>query len=121
MLRGFENAANGKKNAAEQAFVKAIELAPNYPEAWLGKGLIEFNKGNKKQAQQDLIAAAALQPNNSILRSYLAKGFAENHEAPIPFIGDNSNGLMKQGPSMNWSLQNNSTQLTQRRGFTPRS
>ena len=96
MLRGFENAANGKKNAAEQAFVKAIELAPNYPEAWLGKGLIEFNKGNKKQAQQDLIAAAALQPNNSILRSYLAKGFAENHEAPIPFIGDNSNGLMKQ-------------------------
>lgn len=94
VLRGFERSASGKMDSAGDAFESALELAPNYPEAWLGQALVKFNQGEKEAALQDMLAAAALQPNNSMLRSYLAKAFAENHEAPIPLLRDTPNGYL---------------------------
>lgn len=99
LLHGFERAANGKMDAANDFFLKAIDLAPNYPEAYLGRGLVAFNEGTKEDGLKYLVAAAALQPNNSLLRSYLAKGFAENESVPLPFFQNQSNAF--EGKALN--------------------
>ena len=76
-LSGFGAAATADLNLARRHFLEAIDVAPAYADAWLGLGLIHFKENREEEALRCLLAAAALEPNRSILRSYLGKGFAE--------------------------------------------
>ncbi len=95
VLSGFERAAHNDLATAELHFTKAIEVAPAYGDAWLGLGLIQFKQQQEAEALRSLTAAAALEPNRSILRSYLGKGFAEVQRDQL---------ALKPAPSMNKAL-----------------
>ncbi len=86
VLEGFRLAAEGQAAQAEAQFLQALGLAANYSDAWLGLALVRFNQGRESAALQDMLTAAALQPNRSLLRSYLAKVFAESHQISIPWL-----------------------------------
>ncbi|WPJ95595.1 TonB-dependent receptor [Coraliomargarita algicola] len=95
-LQGFRLAADGQASLAEAQFLHAVNLAPNYSDAWLGLALVRFNQGQELAALQDMLAAAALQPNQSLLRSYLAKGFAESHQVPLPLLRAQSDDFIEK-------------------------
>jgi tetratricopeptide (TPR) repeat protein len=79
-LKGFLAAANGKLNEARDAFQKAIDLDSALGNAWLGRGLVRLRGGEREAGRADLQTAAALEPNRSVLRSYLGKAFDNLHE-----------------------------------------
>ena len=76
-LDGFVLAAESRFPEALVRFNEAIALDPMLADAWLGRGLIRFRSGDRSTARFDLETAAALQPLRAVLRSYLAKSFAE--------------------------------------------
>jgi tetratricopeptide (TPR) repeat protein/outer membrane receptor protein involved in Fe transport len=84
-LKGFLLSAQNKWDEASKAFQRAIDLDPALSNGWLGRGLIKIRMGDKAGGREDLQTAAALEPNRSVLRSYLGKGF--EHE------GDDANTL----------------------------
>ena len=45
--------------------------------AWLGRGLCRIRQGHTQAGRDDLLAAAALEPNRALLRSYLGKAFSQ--------------------------------------------
>jgi cytochrome c-type biogenesis protein CcmH/NrfG len=77
-LQGFLMAARNKFTQARQSFDQAISLDGSLGNAWLGRGLIRFKKGDVAGGRKDLETAAALEPNRAILRSYLGKAWSEN-------------------------------------------
>lgn len=79
-LSGFILAAEGKPDEAIQRFNEAIALDGALGNAWLGRGLARFFAGDRALGRADLQVAATLEPQRSILRSYLAKGFAETRD-----------------------------------------
>ncbi|HZM02421.1 MAG TPA: TonB-dependent receptor [Candidatus Saccharimonadales bacterium] len=74
-LKGFLAAARNHLPAAADAFDTAINLDSALGNAWLGRGLISIRQGHSLAGRRDLQTAAALEPNRSELRSYLAKAF----------------------------------------------
>ena len=74
-LKGFLLCSEDKWRQAEVAFAKAIELDPALGNGWLGQGLVKIRLGEKSEGRADLQTAAAMEPNRSLLRSYLGKGF----------------------------------------------
>lgn len=76
-LQGFILAADGKLSAAQAAFDEAINLDGGFGNAWLGRGLVQFAQGRRDIGRADLQVAATLEPQRSLLRSYLGKGFME--------------------------------------------
>ena len=76
-LKGFLLAAAGQNAAAAEEFDRAIAIDPALGNAWLGRGLLKFRSGRGAAGREDLQVAATLEPNRSVLRSYLAKGFAQ--------------------------------------------
>jgi Flp pilus assembly protein TadD len=81
-LKGFVLAAGSHWRDAADAFNQAIALDPALGNGWLGRGLIEIRRGDKDAGRTDLQTAAALEPNRSVLRSYLAKGFDAADDVP---------------------------------------
>jgi Tfp pilus assembly protein PilF len=88
-VNGFALAAENKINEAISAFNTAIQLDGALGNAWLGRGLCERRRGKAESLKQkaeisgwlsDLQAAAAAEPNRSLLRSYLGKGLADAGE-----------------------------------------
>lgn len=75
-LGGFLRSAENRMGAAREAFEEAIALDPALGNAWLGRGLTRIRKGDAEGGRLDLQIAAALEPNRSLLRSYLGKAFA---------------------------------------------
>lgn len=75
-LRGFVLAAENRFRAARQAFDEAIEVDGNLANAWLGRGLVRIRLGDAEGGRHDLQTAAGLEPNRSLLRSYLGKAYA---------------------------------------------
>ncbi len=75
-LEGFILSAQYKKKNALIAFDKAIELNGSLGSAWLGRGLLKIKSGDVEAGRQDLQTAAALEPQRSVYRAYLAKAFA---------------------------------------------
>ena len=51
----------------------AISIDGALGNAWLGRGLTYIRQGREREGQHDLQAAAVLEPNRSLLRSYLGK------------------------------------------------
>ena len=79
-LRGFLHAASGRMSAAFDSFDEAIGVDGALGNAWLGRGLVRIRQGQHAEGRQDLQTAAALEPNRSIIRSYLAKAWSADHQ-----------------------------------------
>jgi outer membrane receptor protein involved in Fe transport/Flp pilus assembly protein TadD len=76
-LKGYLLAAQDRIAAAIDFFNQSMERDPALANAWLGRGLCRIRQGNLRDGLADLEAAAALEPQRSLLRAYLGKGFHE--------------------------------------------
>lgn len=79
-LKGFLLAAQNKIGDAEKSFNDAIAVDGALGNAWLGRGLIRIHQGDAGDGLKDLQVAATLEPNRSLLRSYLGKAFANQYD-----------------------------------------
>ena len=75
-LEGFLLSAENRFSEARLEFEEAIRLDPNLGNGWLGRGLVRIRTGDAAGGLADLKMAAILEPNRSLLRSYLGKAFA---------------------------------------------
>ncbi|MEA3213289.1 MAG: hypothetical protein QOE70_6346 [Chthoniobacter sp.] len=76
-LQGFLLSAENRMGAARRSFEQAIVLDGALGNAWLGRGLTAIRQNREDEGRRDLQTAAALEPNRSILRSYLGKAFSQ--------------------------------------------
>jgi Tfp pilus assembly protein PilF len=82
-LNGFLFAARNKMESAMQAFDQAIALDGRLGNAWLGRGLVKIRKGDRDAGREDLVTAAAMEPQRAFLRSYLGKAWADAREGKL--------------------------------------
>ena len=75
-LKGFILAAKDQPKQAVAQFDQAIAVDGALGNAWLGRGLSKLRLGDKAGGRQDLLLAAALEPQRAELRSYLGKAYA---------------------------------------------
>jgi Flp pilus assembly protein TadD len=76
-LKGFLFAARNKTREAIDSFNRSMALDAALGNAWLGRGLCRIRQGDANGGREDLLVAAALEPQRSLLRSYLGKGYAD--------------------------------------------
>lgn len=81
-LQGFLLSGQNRLGAARRSFEQAMECDGALANAWLGRGLISIRQGETEEGRRDLQTAVALEPNRSILRSYLGKAFSQEGNAP---------------------------------------
>jgi Flp pilus assembly protein TadD len=74
-LEGFALAAQNEPQAAVVSFDAAIAADAALGNAWLGRGLSRIHLGDTKGGREDLLVAAALEPQRAELRSYLGKAY----------------------------------------------
>jgi tetratricopeptide (TPR) repeat protein len=82
-LKGFLLSAENKIPAALKMFDEAIAIDGALGNAWLGRGLCRIHEGQAEAGREDLQVAAALEPNRSLLRSYLGKAYAATDDYPM--------------------------------------
>ncbi|HXC34511.1 MAG TPA: hypothetical protein VNV43_01465, partial [Candidatus Acidoferrales bacterium] len=75
-LKGFLLASQNRIGDAIAWFDLAIATDGGLGNAWLGRGLCRIRRGDTAGGLRDLMIAAATEPQRSLLRSYLAKGFS---------------------------------------------
>ena len=76
-LQGFLLASENKTREAIEWFNRAIALDSALGNAWLGRGLCRIRRGDTIGGREDLLIAAALEPQRAELRSYLGKAYAD--------------------------------------------
>jgi Tfp pilus assembly protein PilF len=76
-LKGFTLAAQNKTRDAVEWFNRALSFDSALANAWLGRGLCRIRSGDTAGGRADLLVAAAMEPQRSLLRSYLGKAFAD--------------------------------------------
>jgi len=76
-LKGFLLAAQNKTREALTWFEKALAVDSSLANAWLGRGLCRIHLGDYWGGREDLLIAAALEPQRALLRSYLGKAFGD--------------------------------------------
>lgn len=76
-IDGYLRAATGRMREAQETFEAAIQCDGELADAWLGRGLCRIRQGDLTGGQADLETAAMLEPQRSLLRSYLAKALAD--------------------------------------------
>ncbi len=81
-VKGFLLAAQNRFSDAFTHFEQAIAVDSALGNGWLGRGLSRIRQGHSEAGRDDLLVAAALEPNRALLRSYLGKAFSE--------VGDNA-------------------------------
>jgi hypothetical protein len=79
-LNGFLLSAENRIKEAREEFDKSIRLDSSLGNAWLGRGLVKIRVGDAAAGRADLRMAAILEPNRSLLRSYLGKAFSDASE-----------------------------------------
>jgi len=84
-LSGFLDAARNRTRAATAAFDRALQLDSGLANAWLGRGLCRLRTGEREAGLDDLLTAAAIEPQRAVLRSYLGK--ALEHSGDFPRAG----------------------------------
>jgi Flp pilus assembly protein TadD len=77
-LKGFLLAAQNRTVEATLWFDRALAVDSALGNAWLGRGLCRIRRGDARGGRQDLLIAAALEPQRAALRSYLGKGFGDS-------------------------------------------
>jgi len=75
-LKGFLFAAQNRITDAVSFFEQAMAVDGALGNAWLGRGLCRIRRGEVEAGRQDLQAAALLEPQRALLRSYLGKAFS---------------------------------------------
>jgi tetratricopeptide (TPR) repeat protein len=75
-LKGFLLAADGRTRDALASFDNALRVDSALGNAWLGRGLCRIRLGDNQGGREDLLVAAALEPQRAELRSYLGKAYA---------------------------------------------
>ena len=81
-LKGFLLAAQNQTHAAVGWFDQALAADASLGNAWLGRGLCRIRSGDATGGREDLLMAAALEPQRAELRSYLGKAFANEGDVP---------------------------------------
>jgi Tfp pilus assembly protein PilF len=76
-LQGFLLAAQNKTREAIASFNAALAVDSGLGNAWLGRGLCRIKRGDGKAGREDLLIAAAMEPQRAALRSYLGKAFGD--------------------------------------------
>jgi tetratricopeptide (TPR) repeat protein len=74
---GFAHLVKEDTDAARAAFQKAIQFDQADPLPKLGQGLAKIRDDQLAEGRSDLEAAVNLDPNNSLMRSYLGKAYYE--------------------------------------------
>lgn len=80
-LQGFVLLDQGRVSGALVSFDQARELDAALGSAWLGRGLCLLRERKFSDARASLQAAAALEPQRSLFRSYLGKAASELGDA----------------------------------------
>jgi len=75
-LKGFLLAAQNRAGEAIGWFDRALAVDSDLGNAWLGRGLCRIRLGDAAGGREDLLVAAALEPQRGNLRSYLGKAYA---------------------------------------------
>ncbi|MBI3852328.1 MAG: TonB-dependent receptor [Verrucomicrobia bacterium] len=81
-LKGFLLAAQNKTREAIFWFDRALAVDGALGNAWLGRGLCRIRLGDAAGGREDLLVAAALEPQRAVLRSYLSKAYANAGDSP---------------------------------------
>lgn len=76
-LRGYLAAAENQTRDAIAWFDRALAVDSALGNAWLGRGLCRLRSGDGAGGREDLLVAAALEPQRAELRNYLGKAFAD--------------------------------------------
>ena len=72
-VHGFLLSAENRPRLAVESFERAIAADSALANGWLGRGLCRIKEGQAEAGRADLLAAAALEPQRAVLRSYLGK------------------------------------------------
>jgi Tfp pilus assembly protein PilF len=75
-LKGFLLAAQNQTHEAIFWFDRALAADSALGNAWLGRGLCKIRRGDATGGREDLLVAAALEPQRAELRNYLGKAYA---------------------------------------------
>jgi tetratricopeptide (TPR) repeat protein len=81
-LKGFLLAAQNHIGDAIGWFNQALAVDSALGNAWLGRGLCRIRRGDTAGGREDLLVAAALEPQRAGLRSYLGKAYADAGDYP---------------------------------------
>jgi tetratricopeptide (TPR) repeat protein/outer membrane receptor protein involved in Fe transport len=81
-LKGFLLAAQNHVGEAMSWFNQALAVDSALGNAWLGRGLCRIRRGDAVGGREDLLVAAALEPQRAGLRSYLGKAYANAGDYP---------------------------------------
>ncbi|MGA2180375.1 MAG: TonB-dependent receptor [Verrucomicrobiota bacterium] len=81
-LKGFLLAAQNHIGDAIGWFNQALAVDSALGNAWLGRGLCRIRRGDTRDGREDLLVAAALEPQRAELRSYLGKAYAGAGDYP---------------------------------------
>ena len=79
-LEGFIALEQRQPKQALAWFNEAISVDGALGNAWLGRALAHEQLRDYEEGRRDLQTAAALEPQRSLFRSYLAKGFSQTHD-----------------------------------------
>lgn len=77
-LKGFLLAAQNQTREAVSWFDRSLAVDPALGNTWLGRGLCKIRLGDAGGGREDLLVAAALEPQRAELRSYLGKAYANS-------------------------------------------
>jgi tetratricopeptide (TPR) repeat protein len=81
-LKGFILSAENRNHEAIDWFDRAIAADGALGNAWLGRGICRIRRGDAQGGREDILVAAALEPQRSELRSYLGKAYAHTDDIP---------------------------------------
>ncbi len=76
-LNGFLLAAQNRTREAIASFNDALAVDSALGNAWLGRGLCRIRRGDTQGGREDLLIAAAMEPQRASLRSYLGKALGD--------------------------------------------
>ena len=81
-LKGFLLAAQNRTREAISWFDRSLAVDSALGNAWLGRGLCKIRLGDAGGGREDLLVAAAIEPQRAGLRSYLGKAYANSGDFP---------------------------------------
>lgn len=82
-VMGFRYLTSMDTDEALHSFNQAIQLNSTAPLPRLGLGLAKIRDGDLSEGRKDIEIASLLDPNNSLIRSYLGKAYYEENRNPL--------------------------------------
>ncbi len=82
-VAGFAALNRYQLQRAQQSFQRALDLDAADPLPHLGLGLIDIRRGNTAAGRESIEVAAAQDPGNALIRSYLGKAYYAENRNPL--------------------------------------